>query len=130
MTNEKKTTKILLIVLVVLAVIIAVSSVWLCAFRLYDFNTHKSAYFEREFSSEIWKADYHSHNAMIDDLLETYDLQGFTRSEVAELLGEPTGDDNWGDAYLYFIKGGSSAPIYLYIYFDESGRVTRYILKS
>jgi hypothetical protein len=99
---------------------------WLCVFKLYAFNSQKSAYFEREFLSEIWKVDFHSHNAMIDDLLENYDLHGLPRSEITELLGEPPGGLNRGNAYLYFIRGGYINPVLLHVYFDENGNVLYY----
>src|SRR5205085_5292484 len=50
---------------------------------------------------------------MLDDFLTRYPLKGRTRSEIIELLGEPTPTDKWEGAEMVYVLGndGSYTPI-------------------
>lgn len=85
------------------------------------------------FDSERWKdADLSTRDRieMMDPLLSQHPLKGLSRSEVIELLGEPTPTDKWEDWDMIYVLGPTDyMPIdheWLVIKLDETGRVRDY----
>ena len=46
---------------------------------------------------------------MLGDFLKRYPLEGRTRSEVVELLGEPTRTDKWEGAEMIYVLGNDGS---------------------
>ena len=68
---------------------------------------------------------------MLDDLLTRHPLKGKTRSEVVELLGQPTPTDKWDGTEMIYVLGndGSYMPIdneWLLIDLDQGERVVSF----
>lgn len=65
---------------------------------------------------------------MMDELLSQHPLKGLSRSEVVELLGEPTPTDKWDHWDMIYVLGPTEyMPIdheWLVIKLDETGRVS------
>ena len=85
------------------------------------------------FDSERWKnADLLTRERvqMVDALFAHHPLNGMQRSQVVELLGEPTPTDKWEDWDMIYVLGPTEyMPIdheWLVINLDEEGRVSDY----
>jgi hypothetical protein len=85
------------------------------------------------FDSGRWKdADLSTRDRveMMDALLTQHPLKGLSRSQVVELLGEPTPTDKWEDWNMIYVLGPTDyMPIdheWLVIRLDERGRVSDY----
>lgn len=67
---------------------------------------------------------------MVQTLLTQHSLKGLSRSEVVELLGEPTPTDKWEEWDMIYVLGPTEyTPIdheWLVINLDEAGRVSDY----
>ena len=86
-----------------------------------------------KFDSDQWKdADLLTRDRveMMDALLSQHPLKGLYRSEVVELLGEPTPTDKWDDWDMIYVLGPTDyMPIdneWLVIKLDAAGRVVAY----
>ena len=85
------------------------------------------------FDSDQWKkADLSTRDRveMVDGLLSQHALKGLSRSEVVELLGEPTKTDKWEDWDMIYVLGPTEyMPIdheWLVLELDETDRVSDY----
>ena len=67
---------------------------------------------------------------MVDTLVVQHPLKGLSRSEVVELLGEPTPTDKWDDWDMIYVLGPTEyMPIdheWLVLNLGEAGRVSDY----
>jgi outer membrane protein assembly factor BamE (lipoprotein component of BamABCDE complex) len=86
-----------------------------------------------KFDSDQWKdADPLTRDRveMVDQLLSQHPLKGLSRSEVVELLGEPTSTDKWDDWDMMYVLGPTDyMPIdneWLVINLNAAGRVVAY----
>jgi len=93
----------------------------------------------RPFDAMLWKqADPNKHRTvrseMVDDLLERYDFTGWSRAEIADLLGPSmappigSGFEQWDMIYLLGLERGSYAldDEALGFKFDKAGRVVMF----
>jgi outer membrane protein assembly factor BamE (lipoprotein component of BamABCDE complex) len=85
------------------------------------------------FDSNRWKnADPATRERvkMLEPLLDQHPLKGMTRSQVVDLLGEPTPTDKWADWDIVYVLGPTEyTPIdheWLVIRLDEDERVQDY----
>lgn len=85
------------------------------------------------FDGDRWKnADLATRDRaeMVATLLDQHPLIGLPRSEIIELLGEPTPTDKWPDWDMVYVLGPTEyMPIdheWLVINLDEAGRVSDY----
>ncbi len=85
------------------------------------------------FNGDKWKnADLSTRERveMVGPLLDQHPLKGLSRTEVIELLGEPTSTDKWKNWDMIYVLGPTEyMPIdheWLVIRLDEEGRVTDY----
>ncbi|MEM9000603.1 MAG: hypothetical protein AAGB24_10095 [Bacteroidota bacterium] len=84
------------------------------------------------FDSEKWKTQSETEMSlrwdMMNSLRENYELKGMTKSEIINLLGEPT---QTYDSKLYYDLGPSKRGInygYLEFTFSQNGLVEKYIV--
>ncbi|MCA9040986.1 MAG: hypothetical protein KDA65_11610 [Planctomycetaceae bacterium] len=123
----------------------------LCSGWLYLWGAFAPPKYEdRPFNSTEWKAwhdtekpwqlfekaseDWTRH-AMLEDLIENYDLASFSRSKLIDLFGEPTFDEEdpylskWDVGYLIGLENdGAFAADYMYLVFkfDVEGKIVKY----
>jgi hypothetical protein len=91
---------------------------------------------ESNFSLDRWLNSHHERVYMVDDLLLDYDLDGKTRTEVIQLLGNPTDTKYFKEANnIVYYLGDERGFIridseWLVIWLDPQDKVAKYELMT
>lgn len=114
----------------ILTTIMGALPVLICAIML-GINESKS-----KFTSEKWNENISERVYMVDDLLDTYDLNGMSKSKVIALLGAPNEETSFSSEenavyYLGNERGWISIDSeWLIIEFDSSNKVKNYFITT
>ena len=104
------------IILVIIAVVIIFSIIGI------SYRTQ----FDAVFTSEKWDRYPEKRYKLIDSLVQQYEIVGFSRQQVKELLGEKEILMDNPEIMEYFISAGVGDVVGLILFFDQNGIVCEY----